>query len=262
MLYLGTDAITSLSLEVDDPNKRTDATDLGTWSSTSDVDTFLSRFNHENNYDDGTTKLHLGDTIYIADGTYNMGWRIAGFDCEYNREAADDTVYNNGYGIMLYPRSIASYLSCYWNEENTVAGGYKASLAHSKVNNFATNMKNSILGTHLVNRNVLLSSDINSSGNSNDYTWTTAYSALPSVGHLEGTFNRSGTKYDDGEANYRLPLFNYQDYIKNYDHWLRNIHYKENSNYRVYYVKAYSLLSDIVQVNYTSKYLHPLLYIR
>ena len=33
-----------------------------------------------------------------------------------------------------------------------------------------------------------------------------------SVGQLTGTFASHNTKYDDGEANYKLPLFNYEGY--------------------------------------------------
>ena len=246
----------------DDPNQRNDAAFLGTWSSTSDVDSFLSRFNHENNYTDGTTKLHVGDFIDIIDGTYNFRCRIAGFDLESSRKASDDTIYNNGYGIMLYPRWADTRTSGYWNTDNTTSGGYLNSLAHNKANTIATNIKNSILGSHLVNRNVLLSSSIGSNGSSNAYTWTTAYGVLPSVGQFRGTYAENNTRYDDGEANYKLPLFNYHFMIEGVDRWCRNILAKENSNYNVYYLKKYSELFDRYAANYTSCCYDPLLYIR
>ena len=49
----------------DNPNERYHNNNLGTWSSKSDVDSFFSRFNHANNYYDGTIKLGLGQ--YITD---------------------------------------------------------------------------------------------------------------------------------------------------------------------------------------------------
>ena len=242
---------------MDDPNKRNDCGHLGTWPSISDVDTFLSRFNHDNNYDDGSTKLHLGDTIRIIDGTINDIWVIAGFDCEHNRKANDGTVYDNGYGIMLWPIwAVNDANKGYWNEENTTVGGYISSLAHTNSNKLAVTMKDSILGTHLINRNVLLSDSINSYGFANNYTWTTAYGAAPTIGQLRGIFNFNQTIYDEGEANYRLPLFNYQSYEVSYDFWFRNICDKSDNNYQVFYNHGYSA------TNYSMRYYHTLLYIR
>ena len=95
----GTDAIAETKLMADDPNKRVFNTNTFSINSESDADIFFARFSHENNYTDGDTKLNLGDHIIFNDAP----WQIAGFDCEYNRTATDQTVYNNGYGIMIYP---------------------------------------------------------------------------------------------------------------------------------------------------------------
>ena len=259
--YLVTDAIASVQVLADDPNQRADCAFLGTWSSTSDVDTFLSKYNHANNYIDGTTKLHIGDTINIMDGTYNGIWYIAGFDVEHNRTAADGTVYDNGYGIMLWPRRIkGGTYEGYWNSRDTTSGGYKSSLAHSKTNTIATNIKNSILGTHLVNRNVLLSSAIDTNGGVSAATWTTAYGTLISFAQLYGLYTTS--IYNDGEAYYKLPLFSYCYTIRSVDIWTRIIDIKSNSGYMVMYIKAESILSASCASNHSAKYYCPLLYIR
>ena len=239
----------------DDPNKRNISRFLG-YFGTSDIDTFLSRFNHENNYCDGEYTLNIGDEFRTLNG---ISFVIAGFDLEHNRKAEDGTVYDNGYGIMLYPRAFSD--NGYWNTDNTTSGGYINSLAHNKANNIGITMKNNILGTHLVNRNVLLSSSIDSEGFANAYTWTTAYGTLPSLGQLKGIFsNFSG--FDQGEANYKLPLFNYINFYPWYDIWTREIYKKENSDYYATYIKSHSMLDDRIKVNSTSKYYHTLLYIR
>ena len=248
---------------MDDPNKRTDCAYLSKLSSASDVDSFLSRFNHDNNYDDGTTKLHVGDAFQIMDGYYNEVWAIAGFDLEHDRTASDGTVYDNGYGIMLVPTWPSVY--CYWNTDNTVAGGYMNSLAHSKANEIAINMKNNILGTHLVNRNVLLSSSVDSStGMANAATWTTAYGVLPSIANFRGasTCDFNNTLYDTGEANYVLPYYNYFILDISLKLWIRNINRKIDSDYNVFYIKDSSPSVYTCAANYTSCYCYPLIYIR
>ena len=81
-----------------------------------------------------------------------------------------------------------------------------------------------VLDTHVVNRNVLLSSSVDRTG-STAYTWTTADATLMSVGQMTGTFASHNNKYDDGEANYKLPLFNYENYKPGFDSyfWMRGV---------------------------------------
>ena len=93
--FYETDAINQLSYEIDKPNERYESKYLGTWSSSTDMDVFFNRFNHDTNYKDGETKLSLGNYVTINDGTYNVQWEIAGFDMEHNQSAADGTVYDN-----------------------------------------------------------------------------------------------------------------------------------------------------------------------
>ena len=194
-----------LSMDHSDPNTRYESKDLGTWSSTSDVDIFMSNYNQANNY----TGLSLGNYVTIQDGTYNVQWVIAGFDMEYNQYAADGTTYDNGYGICMIPKTYVT--TGQWNTSNTTSGGYRYSHMHTTtLPNIVTNLKN-VLGTHVVNRNVLLSSNV-SSGSSSAYTWTTADATLMSIGQMTDSFVSHNNKYDDGEARYKLPLFNYEDF--------------------------------------------------
>lgn len=221
-----TDAIANLEYQVDPPNERYAQTNLGTWSSASDVDTFFSRFNRSTAYKDGDTKLSLGNYVTIQDGTYNAVWEIAGFDIEHNQKAADGTVYDNGYGICIIPQTQVTTTS--WNASNTLAGAYMSSTMHTThLPNIVTKLQN-VLGSHIVNRNVLLSSSIDGNYHSNAYTWTTSYATLMSMGQMTGTFASHRNKYDDGEANYKLPIFNYTEFKTGSTFWLRGVYGYDN----------------------------------
>ena len=216
------DALSELEYYVDNPNSRYESISLGTWSSVSDVDVFMSRFNRSNVYKDGDVKLSLGNYVTIKDGTYNAVWEIAGFDMESNQKAADGTTFDNGYGICLIPQTQLTKAT--WNDNNTLSGAYKSSTMHTThLPGVVTKLKK-ILGSHIINRNVLLSSSVDSSDYySNAYTWTTAYATLMSVGQMNGTFAAKRNKYDDGEANYKLPIFNSKDFKTGSDFWSRGV---------------------------------------
>ena len=244
--------------QADDPNNRVyNPYNLGTWSSVSDVDTFLSRFNHTSAYKDSNTKLRLGNYVTIKDGTYNQIWEIAGFDMEYKQKAADGTTYDNGYGICLVLQTQVT--TAKWNVSNTVQGGYKASTMHtSTLPTIVSNLER-VLGNHIVNRNVLLSSSVDSNDRSNAYTWTTSKATLISVGQLTGMFKTYQSKYDDGEANYKLPIFNFKEYYTGSEFWLRGI-WGHDSYYRVLRVNSNgSITPGTVNLTYGVR---PLIYLR
>ena len=154
LYFYHTDAIANLEYQVDDPNKRYDeSASLGTWGSISTVDAFFNRFNRSNGYKDGNIKLKLGNYVTIQDGTYNAVWEIAGFDMEHNQLAADGTIYDNGYGICMIPKTQAT--NAKWNNSNTLTGAYKSSTIHTThLPNIVTKLQN-VLGSHIVQRNVL-----------------------------------------------------------------------------------------------------------
>lgn len=217
--------IATAKRELDDPNKRYEDKSLGTWSSISQVDSFLTRFNHENNYSDGDTKLSLGNSIIINEGTYNAEWVIAGFDLENCRVASDGTIYDNGYGICLIPQNYV-HGNISWNATSSTSGGYLNAGIRSSLKTLIVDEIEKVLGSHIVTRNVLLSNGIDSSnGYSNGYTWTTDKATLMSIGQLTGTFASHHNRYDDGEANYYLPLleFGHNKYSSSDSFWVRNI---------------------------------------
>lgn len=205
------------------PNDRYDVnhTLIATFNSESDVNQFCSTYTHLNGYNG----LKLGQRIKINDGAYNKTWYIAGFDYEANNKAADGKVKSNGYGIHLVPESNLTTYS--WSPSDSIGVGYIYSDIHNFCNTRVAPALQSILGSHLINRNVLLSSSISSIDESgaSAYKWTTAYCTLMSVCQITGSFGNHCTKYDDGEANYKLPLYNFISYYytnDNYNYWLRN----------------------------------------
>lgn len=223
----------------------------------SQVDEFLNRFNRVSNYKDGDTKLTVGNTITIQDGTYNAIWVIAGFDAEHNQTAADGTVYDNGYGIALIPKTYVT--TSVWNSWNGIDGAYKNSYIHNNALPAVVTKLKDVLGDHIINRNVLLSNSI-SNYSSSSYVWTTSYATLMSIGQMTGTFAKHNNKYDDGEANYRLPLFNQTGYIVNADLWVRNVWGRYN-DYNAWFVNGNGSFSRY-QVNTGRFGLRPVICIR
>ena len=174
---------------------------------TSDADAFFANHRPDNNWNG----IKLGNYITINDGTYNMNWIVAGIDLEHNATAADGTSYDNGSGLCMIPQ--AGLVQHSWNDTDTINGGYNASGVHALLNSTIYNNLLGTLGTHIIERNVLLSNETNGNQHSaSNYTWTKAYLTLMSAAQVLNKFNGYSTKYDDGEANYYLPLFRYREY--------------------------------------------------
>ena len=208
-------------IDTSTPNTRYKSQNLGTWSSTADVDNFLYSCSHDTGYYGAT----IGSYVTINDGTYNKEWVIAGFDMEHNATAADGSTYDNGYGICLIPKK--SLGNAKWGD-STIKGCNGSTINTSTLPTVANNLK-IVLGDHLVLRNVLLSSARDSSYYASAYEWTTAHCTLMSMGQVTGTFASNSNKYDDGEANYKLPLFNYETWSFDVNAWLRGL--GGNNNY-------------------------------
>ena len=189
----------------------TDST-IYTINSVSDTNNFCSTYNHDNGY----KGLKLGQCIQINDGVYNQLWRIAGFDCEYNHTASDGTVKDNGYGIVLMPKlNLGEYP---WHTSSGAIPYISSTMHTSTLPTIANNLKN-VLGNHLINRNVLLSSEMSNRG-CTKLSWTTSYCTLLSKFQCDGigTSDYMGAIADDGEANYKLPLFNFRYYVTIEEH--------------------------------------------
>ena len=263
-----------------------DHTLISTLNSIADTNNFCNQYNHNNGYNG----LKLGQRIDIKYGSSTKQFYIVGFDTESSRYASDGTLYDNGYGICLIPVSGIGVYGA-WNNSSS-ATPYIYSSIHTSILQTISSGLQSTLGSHLVNRKVLLGSSIDRSLENNitgvctnGYTWTTAYCTLMSLYQYMGcgyyyVRNDLGVsaKYDIlydiygiGEANYQLPIFSF-DYYKwtafGTKHWLRNIIY-DNSDH-IY--KAFRLSSigtgmkpNTVLVNINDSSLcdtMPLIYIR
>ena len=198
---------TSLDHDTTPPNTRYEVKNLGTWTYYDDVDKFLKNCNYYTGYYGAS----IGSTITIKDGTYNKTWVIVGFDMEHNATAADGSTYDNGYGIFMIP---TESLFNPGSESMSFNSGYMNTGVHKKINtelsSFASD--NSVLRDHLIKRRMLLSNTTDywsSPLQTHGYEWTTGYGSLMSAGQITGTFASNSNKYDDGEANYKLPYFNF-----------------------------------------------------
>ena len=242
-------------IDTSTPNTRYKSQNLGTWSSIDDVNTFLDVCNHDTGYYGAT----IGSYVTINDGTYNKEWVIAGFDMEHNHQASDGNIKDNGYGICLIPKT--SLGNKVWDSNNTSKGYNGSTINTSTLPTVANNLKK-VLGDHLVLRNVLLSNSRDDYYYASSYTWTNAYCTLMSMGQITGTFASNSNKYDDGEANYKLPLFNYETWSFDVWAWLRGL---DGDNYNGYYGSVYGLSTsggpdyDVCKGGHG---LRPLIYIR
>ena len=177
---------------------------------------------------------------------------------EYKQKSADGNIYDNGLGICMIP--LTQLTTSTWNNDNILAGAYMSSYIHTTVlSNIVTSLQN-VLGSHLIQRNVLLSSGVDGSYYSNAYTWTTAYATLMSVGQITGGFATYRNKYDDGEANYKLPIFYFIEYKTGYGFWTRGIWGNERSFLNVWYIGNRD--GGIDDVVYATHGVRPLIYLR
>ena len=202
--------------DIYDPN-----TIIATINSITDANQFCNTYNHNNGYNG----LKLGQRIKINNSTYysdsSKDWYIAGFDLEHNQIAADGSTYDNGYGIFLIPRShiinsANSTISFSWGNTTSdpITPIISSALHTSTIPTIASALQ-TVLGSCLVYRNVLLGSGIGSTypAYTNSYDWTKTFLSVMSVQQILGIgygADSIGNQYDTGEATYKLPLYNFR----------------------------------------------------
>ena len=239
------------------PNDQYDSshTLIYTISSLSNANIFCNTYNHANGYNG----LKVGQRIQINDGLYNRTWYIAGFDCEYNGKTANNISFNNGYGICLIPTETVT--AGIWNNSYSVEYefGYINSTIHtSTLSTVASNLQN-VLGSHLINRTVYLSSR-NSGVMASIETKTTAYCTLMSEVQVLG-FYYDPNSADIGEANYLLPLFYYTGNWLSSSYWLRSFGIGHGSDQLMGHIIDYEgKLESAVSTKYNG--VRPMIYIR
>lgn len=174
-----------------------------TINSISDINNFCNTYNHNNGYNG----IGLGTTLLINDGTYNKRWVVVGFDLESNRTTSQNSTIDNGYGIHLFSKTpVMTSVKFHSSSTNSPMVSYKNSDIRSQANNIGIHLKNTILGNHIINKNVLISSARDFDGPTS-YTRSTGYAELPTCSN----FGLSGAIYDDsGESNYKFPVLNHK----------------------------------------------------
>ena len=193
----------------------------------------------------------MGNYVTIQDGTYNSSWVIVGFDIEDGR---GDT--NSGKGIGLIPYVYTDTMNSYMNSSNVTTGGYQGSYMHNTTLPAIAAKLNNILGSHMIERRILTSNAV-SNGATSGWSWESQKLSLLSEVQVYGSVVW-GSKYDVGEACYKLPIFNYVGHssFSRYHFWLRAVATASTFAYANYYGGAnYDTASDVLWVR-------PLLYIR
>ena len=256
------DAIEEIENSIINNNYDSFNTLIATFNSISDVDQFCNQYCHDNKYNG----LKIGQKVQINDGTHNATWYIAGFDCEYNHTASDSTIKDNGYGICLIPTGVLEEYSRFHNSNSPI--GYANSDIQKNMSQLLQNQLIKTLGSHLINRNVLLSNVVNpTTGLSTSYIWTTSYVTLISGCQLTGESAAYTNKYDDGEANYKLPLFNYMNFYVDMgmsgSYWIRGIAGISSGYYCAYMTSMSSNSLDGTRIISHGTYgARPMIYIR
>ena len=158
---------------------------------------------------------------------------IAGFDLEANNLATDGTSANNGYGVYLITPTVAN--QCSWSNSSTVPESYINSNVRNNVsvNTPYDDNYRDLMGDHLVERNVLVSSAVNpSTGKPTSYSWSKESITVPTMHNMTGDSN-----IDDGELNFQLPLCKSSEGIHklaqdlNFYYWSRNIYGIDTDSY-------------------------------
>lgn len=204
---------------------------LGTITS-SNLSTFLTT----HGITDGTfTDLYLGDYFIIQDGTYNAEWMVAGFNTHKNKGNNNIITGNH---IAIIPRTVL--FDDKMNSDNVTTGGYKGSYMHTTVMSTVTTRLNSVLGSHLLTRDALITNNVDTTNKSSAYTawagassgweWVATRCELMTETEVYGAPIFSSSAYDQGEGCMKLPVFNFINHVQfaRAYLWLRSV---ANSTY-------------------------------
>ena len=218
---------------------------LGTITSTAELETFLTAHKVSTGefYD-----LYLGDYITINDGTYNAVWMIAGFDTQYNK---GNNPYISTHQITLIPRTTLGNRTMnstnttgvskntsnplYATTQGAETAGYQAyygsDMNQIYIADLVTKL-NTVLSTHLLSQNILLSNTV-SNGMSSNWSWYTVRARLMNEIEVYGSVafgstgrgDALGAGYDTGCDCEKLPVFNYINHVQysRSSFWLRSV---------------------------------------
>lgn len=174
--------------------------------------------------------LYLGDYFVIQDGTYNVEWMIAGFDCSIN---SGDTAFT-AHSLALIPRGPGFLYGTPMNSTNTTAGGYAGSEMHALLNGTVYNNLKNGFGDHILKRRVLLTNSVNTSavspgctswtGCADGWAWYDSYLTLMTEVQVCGPTVWCGG-FNVGEGYEKLPVLNFISPVQygRGNFWLRGV---------------------------------------
>ncbi len=205
--------------------------DLGTISSTSELETFLTVHGVSTGE---FTDLYIGDYFTIKDGTYNKVWEVAAFDQYYGSYDSSSDLYAKHHVVLITKSNL---LTAQMNTTNTTADGYKGSTMNTTTIPAVLTNFTKVLSTHLLSRYELLSSTVNTSttsmagagltGATTNNAWTAVQACLPNEIEVYGTMVCSSSWREAGTSNRQLPLFRFRAVNHNTDSdeywWLRSV---------------------------------------
>ena len=207
--------------------------------------------------------LYLGDYFVIQDGTYNVEWMIAGFDCGIN---SGDTPFTAN-SLALIPRGAGFLYGTPMNSTNTTAGGYAGSEMHALLNGTVYNNLKNGFGDHILKRRVLLTNSVDTSVVAPGFTgWTgcangcaryDSYVTLMTEVQVYGSTVWCGG-FDTGEGYEKLPVFNFISPVQysRGDFWLRGV----ASSTLFAHVSAYGA-ADTFDASRLSLHVRPLIFV-
>ena len=172
-----------------------------------------------NDFDDYDLGMKIKKTISIGGTNYTAHIIFAHANAfyGYSSYAMVDTP---NIGCVVY---VEGYTSS-WNASNT-DGGYTSSVLRTSIQNVVNAVKTAIGATHMISRQVLLSSVV-SGGKSSSWAWqSSSYGEALSAAQMCGT-EISGSFYDTGEAYEQLALFRHvrpNQVFGNLNVWLRDV---------------------------------------
>ncbi len=170
--------------------------DLGTFSTTAQLEAFLSDFGISTGKYDGD--IQVGDYATIA------GYKcyVAGFNTEYLKGDSDSELATN------HITFIADFGTSKMNETNTTAGGYEGA---TTMQNFLASKEAelaTVCGSHLLTRSCLTTTSVGSDGKSNGWNWNNHKLTLLTETQIYGSIQR-GNALDTGEGFEKFPIFNH-----------------------------------------------------
>ena len=169
---------------------------MGEFTSASQFDTWITNHNVSSGK---PTDIMVGDTFTVIIGETTYTVYIAGITSEYKKGP-------NSTPSVPHLTCISNVGQSKMNSTDTTTGGYNGATVMQTFLTTKAEELSTIFGSHLLDRDVLLSSAV-TNGKASAWTWYTKKLTLMSEQQVYGSI-QWGAPYDTGEAFEKLPIFN------------------------------------------------------